>query len=48
MNEIENINNNNNETTTLYDIKSKFILKKIFDNLQYINLLKIINKNKKF
>ena len=30
---------------TIYNIKSKFILKKIFDNLQYINLLRIINKN---
>ena len=48
MNELENINNSYNKITTLYDIKSKFILKKIFDNLQYINLLKIINKNKKF
>ena len=46
MNEVENYNTIHKKTT-LYDIKSKFIFKKIFDNLQYINLLKIINKNKK-
>ena len=42
------LKNNKNENKTNYfaNIKSKYILKKIFENIKYVKLLNIIIKNK--
>ena len=45
MNEIRN---SNNKSDKLVKIKSKYIVMKIFENLEEIRLLNIVHYNKKY